>query len=245
MPHNSLITRRHDFPTRFSRWILTHRLHQSRILVSSRISLFPFTHLREHTALPSTQASAQIIPQQERAPGQTPHSFIFINLLSTHIPATTEHSKSKKLYTHELSLPRSGQKSYSPFKKTIPKHNMSQPPTSPTTNLPPLLALPLELQQKIFSHFLDGDDDDELALVMLRRTHSSLRQTISRATWAPRRIELQFHAAERKHRYLFPLGCYPCYGCLAVRPRRRFGFRHEGMGSAHFARRRCVDCARR
>lgn len=84
----------------------------------------------------------------------------------------------------------------------------------------PLLALPLELKLQIFSY---SEDRYNCSLIILRRTHSSLRHIIPRRqlptwpVWVGR--ETEFRSAENKHPYLFPLDRFPCYGCFRCFPR--------------------------
>ncbi len=123
--------------------------------------------------------------------------------------------------------------------------------TSSTVPLAPLLALPQELKQLIFD-YLSEDEDLELSLTILRRTHSILRNVIPRQNLSPispsvcldkslhgdplrtrfdRHCEYtrtmharlkQLHMCERKHPYLFAAHHYPCYSCGQVLEENRF-----------------------
>ena len=119
-------------------------------------------------------------------------------------------------------------------------HIMATSRVSPTTPLPPLLALPLELKQQIFSSLSD-DKGFKLSLTILRRTHPILRNSIPYTPLAPLapfkhnrttrhkersnlrrdRSDLLFFA-ELYHPYLFPPSSYPCYDCLKIRDEAYF-----------------------
>ncbi len=123
----------------------------------------------------------------------------------------------------------------------LPKRSKSmiEQPTSPMKKLPPLLALPLPLKQRIFTYL---DKPHDISLIFLRRTHRILRQSIPRGYSLNRQTKKsQLWTADREHRCLFPRGFYPCYFCLEVYPRRcfarRFGYEVE-------LERRCRFCTR-
>ena len=105
---------------------------------------------------------------------------------------------------------------------------MEEPQESPQNqsniDLPPLLALPIELTLKIISIFADTDEEDDddtlnkIALIVLRRTHSSFRRIIAK----PKPTYDVLFEAEKHHSYLFPSGYgnpyypdvkLPCYDC--------------------------------
>ena len=151
---------------------------------------------------------------------------------------------------------------------------MEEPQTEsqiqPSTDLPPLLALPLELKFEILSKFSDAKDDDDegvnkLALTVLRRTHSSFRRIIPKTKPTYELLLL----AENEHPYLFPWICenscsgrphsyadcfdpdsmLPCYDCLQLReciffradPARR-GDLNEVLGDEDAGTRTCDEC---
>ena len=100
-----------------------------------------------------------------------------------------------------------------------------------------LLTLPDELKLQILSNFSNDDNDpsNALTLMILRRTHKSLRQLIPNPWKEARPTAKHYITAERRHPYLFPFGClcsdpscvsihcpnpcfysFPCYDCLRV-----------------------------
>lgn len=109
--------------------------------------------------------------------------------------------------------------------------------------LPPLLALPPHLRDRILAYL---DEPYDLSLVFLRRTHPILRQTIAQGYSSNRTTKkCQLWTAEREHPYLFPAHFYPCYSCLEVYPLRCFEQRYraeEGMDRE--LERRCKFCTR-
>ena len=108
------------------------------------------------------------------------------------------------------------------------------PQNPPSTSLPPLLALPVELKLQILSHIPDHNKSHALALMILRRTHRSFRSIIPNPKTE---LSIGFFLAAEKHPYLFPLLCgcgenprglsnhcskplvrhYPCYRCKRLR----------------------------
>ncbi|KAM0800316.1 hypothetical protein BDR22DRAFT_973144 [Usnea florida] len=104
------------------------------------------------------------------------------------------------------------------------------------TTHPCLLTLPDELKLKILSNFYDDDSDpsNALTLMVLRRTHKSLRQLIPNPWKEARPTAEHYTLAERQYPYLFPFSCrlpsscnsdrcsepcflfFPCYDCLRV-----------------------------
>ncbi len=120
----------------------------------------------------------------------------------------------------------------------------------PSAILPPLLTLPLEIKLQILSYFDDDTDDveNELTLMVLRRTHKSLRQIVPKP-WngsSPGRRKRKLTrkhllVAERNYPYLFPWQCgcaeptcrsndcpkpyftfFPCYECRRLMDRDNF-----------------------
>lgn len=117
--------------------------------------------------------------------------------------------------------------------------SITEQPTPPEKNLPPLLALPLPLKQRIFSYL---DEPHNLSPVFLRRTHPLLRRSIPRGYSSNRQIrKCQLWTAEIEHPYLFRRGNYPCYCCLVVYPRRCFSRRYSYEVELE---RRCIFCTR-
>ena len=155
--------------------------------------------------------------------------------------------------------------------------SQAEPQSQPTTILPPLLALPLELKTQILSNFSNyasksSDPEDALALMILRRTHTSFRHIIP-DPWkktSPRADH--FLAAERKHKYLFsafycwrckqndfmticdcPIKMLPCYDCITLHDIHG-NFRNyqvvsaddeeswDTLGAEHAQKRVCDDC---
>ena len=103
-------------------------------------------------------------------------------------------------------------------------------PQTPMTAIPspPLLALPLELKLQILSYLSvdDPDDDDDVSLIILRRTHRSFRNIIPHAPYTSKdrtHNGLQLEQAEFEHPYLIPPLNYPCYQCLRVMEVSAFG----------------------
>ena len=138
--------------------------------------------------------------------------------------------------------------------------------TSSTVPLAPLLALPLELKQLIFN-YLSDDEDLELSLTILRRTHPILRNVIPRQNLSPNRRLKTIHGegfhcwlirvkygrrrqllmCEQEHPYLFAANFYPCYCCSQVLEENRFkGYKSKyRLGSDLMPNqqlRRCDDC---
>lgn len=116
---------------------------------------------------------------------------------------------------------------------------MTEQPTPPEKKLPPLLALPLPLKQRVFAYL---DEPHNLSLFLLRRTHPILRRSIPRGYSSTRQTKkCQLWTAEREHPNLFPFRFYPCYCCLEVYPGRCFArrFRYEVE-----LERRCRFCTR-
>ena len=140
------------------------------------------------------------------------------------------------------------------------------PQSPPSTILPPLLALPLELKLQILSSFSNYTDDPDhaLTLMILRRTHKSFRDIIPNpwktAQLTATHLATHFLAAERQHPYLFSLdriervAFLPCYDCLGLIDRRgnfynyRLAyFRDEDeswdlLGAEHAQDRICDEC---
>ena len=112
--------------------------------------------------------------------------------------------------------------------------------TTSEKKLPPLLDLPLHLQQRIFAYL---DEPYDLSLMIMRRTHPLLRLAIPFGYSSNRQIKkCQLWTAERAHSRLFPYGCYPCYCCLEVYPRVYFARRYSDEVELE---RRCRFCTRR
>ena len=106
------------------------------------------------------------------------------------------------------------------------------------TTHPCLLTLPNELKLKILSNFYNDDSNpfNALTLMVLRRTHKSLRQLIPNPWKEARPTAKHYILAERQYPYLFPFWCpchlsglcnsdrcfdrqllfFPCYNCLRV-----------------------------
>ena len=100
------------------------------------------------------------------------------------------------------------------------------PQNQSNIDLPPLLALPLELTLQIISIPSDTDEDDDgdavnkIALIVLRRTHSSFRRIIPK----PKPTYDSLFEAEEHYPELFPWDrgsnssdpdfILPCYDCL-------------------------------
>lgn len=93
--------------------------------------------------------------------------------------------------------------------------------SQPSVLLPPLLALPLELKLQILANFshddssdIASDPDHAITLMILRRTHKSLRRIIPNP-WRQRRpTKDHVLTAEHLHPYLFPSECrYPEHAC--------------------------------
>lgn len=103
------------------------------------------------------------------------------------------------------------------LRKDLQHHIQIHPPSTMTSPLlPPLLALPTELKLQIFCYL---KTDERPSLMILRRTHSSLRGLISREdcmghNWAMQGERLFY--AEQEHPYLIPAGYYSCYYCKRV-----------------------------
>ena len=128
-----------------------------------------------------------------------------------------------------------------PPKITLPDKSKCtiEQPTSLDKKLPPFLALPLPLQQRIFTYL---DEPHNLSLFFLRRAHPTLRQSIPRGYSSnPQTKKCQLWTAEREHRYLFPYRFYPCYCCLRVYPRKCFERRYRYEVELE---RRCRFCTR-
>ena len=110
--------------------------------------------------------------------------------------------------------------------------------SQPDTTHPNLLTLPDELKLQILSNLYNDDNDpsNALTLMILRRTHKSLRQLIPNPWKAARPTAKHYITAERRYPYLFPFRCtcnlsgpcysdrcpgpyfdlFPCYDCLRV-----------------------------
>ena len=113
--------------------------------------------------------------------------------------------------------------------------------SQPDTTHPHLLTLPDELKLQILSNFYNDDNNpsddpsNELTLMILRRTHKSLRQLIPNPWKEARPTAKHYITAERQYPYLFPFECccdssschsdhcpdpyfifFPCYDCLRV-----------------------------
>lgn len=117
---------------------------------------------------------------------------------------------------------------------------------SPETELPPLLALPLEIKQDIFAYL---HDSREPTLAILRRTHSSFYRIIPRSelrSKVPRQLGSQLLRAEARYPYLLPPGHYTCFECLCVLPRNSFSdnetHKGKGLGSVKAHQRFCLSC---
>ncbi len=106
-------------------------------------------------------------------------------------------------------------------------------PTTSTAPLPPLLALPSELQLQIISYFSNTENpvDPEPTLIILRRTHRIFRDIIPSAPYGPPVLNVldlrssrynKLLLAEHKYPYLFPRKMLPCYGCQRVLNRSAF-----------------------
>ena len=120
----------------------------------------------------------------------------------------------------------------------------SAPP--PTQNLPPLLALPLELKLQIITCLHDSRLPK---LALLRRTDFSFLHIIPksdvRAKAGPN-LSNQLREAESTWPFLLPQYHYTCYTCLNVFPQLRFGDNEKRQGKhlggrVHF-RRICLIC---
>lgn len=121
--------------------------------------------------------------------------------------------------------------------------------------LPPLLALPTELKLQIFSYL---KTERRPSLMILRRTHSSLRGLISREESIAQTSQLNTERmwnAEHDHQYLIPPGCFPCYICNQVLSASHFddmkkrngivdveGPKGRPLGCARAQDRACDDC---
>ncbi len=126
------------------------------------------------------------------------------------------------------------------------------PQNPPSTSLPPLLALPVELKLEILSNIPDHNKSRALALMILRRTHRSFRSIIPNPKTE---LSIGFFLAAEKHPYLFPLLCgcgenprglsnhcskplvrhYPCYICKRLR---------SGQGEFHEYKVACLSSRR-
>lgn len=82
------------------------------------------------------------------------------------------------------------------------------PQSQPNITLPPLLASPLELKLKTPFNFSETSDPENApALMILRRSHTSLRCTIPNLWKTTRPTQKHLLPAERQHPYLFPCEC--------------------------------------
>ena len=121
--------------------------------------------------------------------------------------------------------------------------------SQPDSTHPNLLTIPEELKLQILSNFYDDDNDPDndsynypkkdpsnaLTLMVLRRTHKSLRQLIPNPWKEAQPTAKHYILAERRYPYLFPFACvctrpscysdhcdfpcylsFPCYDCLRV-----------------------------
>ena len=126
--------------------------------------------------------------------------------------------------------------------------------TAPNTPLPPILALPRELQYEIISK-ISGEDKWSSAstLMSLRRTHPLFRQLIPRkyhfkSKSGPFRMTQLFYT-EMRHPYLIPPDFYPCYDCMRVLDSSVFGIETSFWGGVRpigktllLLQRTCDEC---
>lgn len=125
-----------------------------------------------------------------------------------------------------------------------------------TAKIPPLLALPNELKQKIISYvresgytLTNGQFYPHPTLMTLRRVHCTFRQLIpydpffhALGRWDFRQLQ----AAECNVLNPLPVWFFPCYGCRSVLYYPDFdsenSSRLRSVGGQHSLLRRCKSC---
>lgn len=117
--------------------------------------------------------------------------------------------------------------------------------------MPPLLQLPMEIKQKIFS-YLEGP---EPTLIILRRTHShfrnvipkiNLKATLSETDHRDHLVAAENHSKGDSRLSLFPPDHLACFTCLHVLPITEFSDRNSvrkrRFGGDELRMRFCIAC---
>lgn len=175
-------------------------------------------------------------------------------------PQQTELSQLTKTDVSPQAItPRLPQRVYLSLPSKCPQHRTDHRPQQISnrqlqTNLSPLIALPLEMKQHIFS-YLKGP---EPTLIVLRRTHPHFRHIIPKRN---HRKELHYAderayliaadklAADDKQPKLFLPNHLACFTCLEVMPSEKFSDRNtykaRRVGGKDAHKRFCLDCGLR
>jgi len=190
-----------------------------------------------------------------------------------HIAAFLDMTLSDPASTPEPSLMTSSHHGGSDGTIVASTSETTSPQSASAGDLPPLLALPLELKLEIFSYLRRS----RTMLIVLRRIHPSFRMILlkydrnidgpyvyemCRTSHQPQdkwlglivslfrqRLKYAERFSRNKRTGIFPPGYYPCYFCRKVLPAERFtnkslrGLKSIGGSMSH--RRRCVRCALR
>ena len=112
--------------------------------------------------------------------------------------------------------------------------------------LPPLLGLPLEIKRNIFSYL---EIDSPISLILLRLTHSILRNSLPEVRFDSAARTLAIRSAHDFYPYVLPPGTHMCFHCRYFPHWWRHNPRTIGNGlllrgnwSSQSRKKRCITC---